>query len=173
MTKPNDFIWLLPKEAEKAFTYKDYVKLEHSSKFWEVDPKIRQSCVAYLCDACDGGRIFSVIHPMHAGLFLFTDTLPTPDRSPPPDEVFQRVIHYLGVPALAKYIAELEKEVTRAQAAYSQEREKRLHVQQSLAHTQRALQETLQQLNDLGGKKERERLARERARTAAKKIDHT
>ncbi|CAB0030098.1 unnamed protein product, partial [Trichogramma brassicae] len=52
----------------------------------------------------------------------------------------QRVIHYLGVPALAKYIAELEKEVTRAQAAYSQEREKRLHAQQSLAHTQRALQ---------------------------------
>ncbi|CAB0044759.1 unnamed protein product [Trichogramma brassicae] len=80
-------------------------------------------------------------------------------KSPPPDEVFQRVIHYLGVPALAKYIAELEKEVTRAQAAYSQEREKRLHAQQSLAHTQRALQETLQQLNDLRGKKERERLA--------------
>ncbi|CAB0037373.1 unnamed protein product [Trichogramma brassicae] len=91
-------------------------------------------------------------------------------RSPPLDEVFQRVIHYLGVPALAKYIAELEKEVTRAQAAYSQEREKRLHAQQSLAHTQRALQETLQQLNDLRGKKERERLARERARTAAEKI---
>ncbi|CAB0033272.1 unnamed protein product, partial [Trichogramma brassicae] len=52
---------------------------------------------------------------------------PRSRRSPPPDEVFQRVIHYLGVPALAKYIAELEKEVTRAQAAYSQEREKRLH----------------------------------------------
>ncbi|CAB0044756.1 unnamed protein product [Trichogramma brassicae] len=50
------------------------------------------------------------------------------------------------------------------------EGEKRLHAQQSLAHTQRALQETLQQLNDLRGKKERERLARERARTAAKKI---
>ncbi|CAB0029057.1 unnamed protein product, partial [Trichogramma brassicae] len=87
---------------------------------------------------------------------------PMSRRSPPPDEVFQRVIHYLGVPALAKYIAELEKEVTRAQAAYSQEREKRLHAQQSLAHTQRALRETLQQLNDLRGKKERERLARER-----------
>ncbi|CAB0037207.1 unnamed protein product [Trichogramma brassicae] len=34
---------------------------------------------------------------------------PRSRRSPPPDEVFQRVIHYLGVPALAKYIAELEK----------------------------------------------------------------
>ncbi|CAB0040997.1 unnamed protein product [Trichogramma brassicae] len=100
----------------------------------------------------------------------YTKITPISRRSPPPDEVFQRVIHYLGVPALAKYIAELEKEVTRAQAAYNQEREKRLHAQQSLAHTQRALQETLQQLNDLRGKKERERLARERARTAAEKI---
>ncbi|CAB0044143.1 unnamed protein product [Trichogramma brassicae] len=78
--------------------------------------------------------------------------------------------HHQAHAPLAKYIVELEKEVTRAQAAYSQEREKRLHAQQSLAHTQRALQETLQQLNDLRGKKERERLARERARTAAEKI---
>ncbi|CAB0037293.1 unnamed protein product [Trichogramma brassicae] len=101
---------------------------------------------------------------------LLVVATPMSRRSPPPDEVFQRVIHYLGVPALAKYIVELEKEVTRAQAAYSQEREKRLRAQQSLAHTQRALQETLQQLNDLRGKKERERLARERARTAAEKI---
>uniref|UniRef100_A0ABD2XHX6 Uncharacterized protein n=1 Tax=Trichogramma kaykai TaxID=54128 RepID=A0ABD2XHX6_9HYME len=54
MVKPNlslyDFVWMLPEEAEKELTEKDYVKLEHSSKFWEMGEQIRQSCISYLCD---------------------------------------------------------------------------------------------------------------------------
>ncbi|CAB0034304.1 unnamed protein product [Trichogramma brassicae] len=59
MVKPNlslyDFIWMLPEEAEKELTQKNYVKLEHSSKFWEIGERIRQSCISYLCDLMVGG----------------------------------------------------------------------------------------------------------------------
>ncbi|CAB0036625.1 unnamed protein product, partial [Trichogramma brassicae] len=59
-------------------------------------------------------------------------------RSPPPGRGIPEGPPLLGVPALAKYIAELEKEVTRAQAAYSQERERRLHASSPGPHSARS-----------------------------------
>ncbi|CAB0044869.1 unnamed protein product [Trichogramma brassicae] len=92
-------------------------------------------------------------------------------RSPPLDEVFQRVIH-LPRRASPGQVHSGAREGGHPCPGRLQPGEGEAPTrQQSLAHTQRALQETLQQLNDLRGKKREREVARERARTtAAEKI---
>ncbi|CAB0034305.1 unnamed protein product [Trichogramma brassicae] len=76
IVKPNlslyDLVWMLPEQAEKKLTYKDCVKLERSSKFWEMQERLRYSCAAYLGDVIVGGFFRKLMPWMPDFLLLLT-----------------------------------------------------------------------------------------------------